>query len=100
MEIQGYPNYLIYEDGRVWSKNRGGKFLKPGKNNDGYLQLVLWKDQKGKTMRIHRLVALSIESEMIIVWRIYDGPHILRTVRIQELIPGINRDINMFHMID
>ena len=58
MEIQGYPNYLIYEDGRVWSKNRGGKFLKPGKNNDGYLQVVLFTDQKGKTMTIHRLVAL------------------------------------------
>ena len=41
MEINGYPNYLIYKDGRVFSKKRNrvktGKFLKPYPNSDGYL---------------------------------------------------------------
>ena len=32
MEINNYPNYLIYEDGKVFSKKRN-KFLKPQKNN-------------------------------------------------------------------
>ena len=61
MEVIGFPNYLIYEDGRVESKKREGSkggFLKPNIDPGRYSQVALWKDQKGKTMRIHRLVAL------------------------------------------
>ena len=57
MEIKDYENYLIYNDGLVFSKKRN-KFLKPNLNQYGYYQLSLCKNNKKKTFRIHRLVAL------------------------------------------
>ena len=58
MEINGYPNYLIYEDGRVWSKNYN-RFLKPYLNNtNGYYQIGFFNNNKRKAFSIHRLIAL------------------------------------------
>jgi len=59
MEIQGYERYMIYEDGRVWSKWGKGRFLKPTPvNKKGYLGVCLCKDGKSITITIHRLIAL------------------------------------------
>jgi len=58
MEINGYPNYLIYEDGRVFSKKGKGKFLKPTYDSHGYMRVNLCNQGKLKTHKIHRLVAL------------------------------------------
>jgi len=57
MEIQGYPNYLIYEDGRVYSKFMK-TFRKQTINIGGYLRLRLCKNHKYKDFLIHRLIAL------------------------------------------
>ena len=57
MEIQGYSNYLIYEDGKVYSKKRK-IFLKQPDRGNGYLYCGLCKDGKHKPFLIHRLVAL------------------------------------------
>ena len=57
MEIEGYPNYLIYPDGRVWSKKRN-IFLKPASDKDGYYKVSLYNNGKCKTFRLHRLIAL------------------------------------------
>ena len=57
MEINGYPNYLIYDDGRIWSKT-SNRFLKPYLGNNGYYQLGLFKNNKQKSYKIHRLIAL------------------------------------------
>jgi len=60
MEIQGFPDYLIYNDGRVWSSVKGnGRFMKTNKNHDGYLQLRLLNRLTGKrhNKRISRLIA-------------------------------------------
>jgi hypothetical protein len=57
MEIQDYPNYLVYDDGRVFSKKRN-KFLKPGKNSDGYYLVILHQNGKPKSFKNHRLVGL------------------------------------------
>ena len=57
MEIQGYPNYLIYDDGRVFSK-KSDRFLKSSPNSCGYLLIRLWNEEDKKTFTIHRLVAL------------------------------------------
>lgn len=58
MEIQDYPNYLIYDDGRVFSKGdkfHKPRFLKPQKKNQkGYLGYCLGR---GNNVYIHRLVA-------------------------------------------
>jgi hypothetical protein len=57
MEVRGYPNYLIYPDGRVWSK-KTKLFLKASDNSSGgYLQVGLSKDGNQKSHKIHRLVA-------------------------------------------
>ena len=58
MEVEDYPNYLIYEDGTVYSK-KTKKFLKPRDNtNSGYYTVSLCKDGKHIDFYIHRLVAL------------------------------------------
>ena len=56
MEVKGYPNYLIYPDGRVSSKRFPDRFLKP-QTSDGYLIVMLCKNSILKKHRIHRLVA-------------------------------------------
>ena len=59
MDIVGYPNYIIYEDGRVWGKVCK-RFLKPHLNTaagQGYKQIALVGDNGRKTLKIHRLIA-------------------------------------------
>ena len=55
MEINGYPNYLIYEDGRVYTKNRK-RFLIPMIRNN-YLRVGLLNNGKRNYFSINRLVA-------------------------------------------
>lgn len=61
-DIEGYEGlYQVSSEGRVKSLNykRTGKerILKPVKNNNEYLRVQLWKNNKGKNHYIHRLVA-------------------------------------------
>ena len=56
-DIKGYEGlYQIDENGNVYSfyKNR---FLKPAPTSWGYLTVELFKNGKGKTHKIHRMVA-------------------------------------------
>lgn len=56
-DIKGYEGlYAVTSCGRVWSHKRK-KFLKPSKNQDGYLQVILYKDKQPKCCRVNRLVA-------------------------------------------
>jgi|DEB0MinimDraft_6_1074348.scaffolds.fasta_scaffold223014_1 hypothetical protein len=55
MEIQGFQDYLIYPDGRVWSKPRNGTkggFLKPWINHNYYRVGI-----GNKQPFVHRLIA-------------------------------------------
>ena len=54
MEIQGYPNYLIYEDGKVCSK-KSNRVLKPYINH-GYLQITLSNNGKQKFDSVDQIV--------------------------------------------
>jgi hypothetical protein len=57
MEINDFPNYLIYKDGKVWSK-KSNKFLKPQKER-GYFRVGLYNGGKKQIFKkIHRLVAI------------------------------------------
>jgi len=56
-EIDGFPNYLIFEDGRVFSK-KSNKFLKPHIDKLGYCRVDLCNDGKHKLFMNHRLVGL------------------------------------------
>ena len=61
MNIVDYPNYLIYPDGRVYSKKRTrtkGGFIKLKKERNGYLRVHLCNDVNTKFFTVHRLVAL------------------------------------------
>ena len=57
MEIEGYPNYLIYPEGRVWSNYGKGGFLKHVVSHKGYDRVGLHRDGKKKKFSVHRLVA-------------------------------------------
>ena len=59
MELKGFSNYLIYEDGRVWSKCKGGMWRKDSITDRGYHQVCLQDDNKKRcSWRVHRLVAM------------------------------------------
>lgn len=62
-DIVGYENYQVSSMGRVKSLNynRTGmeKILKPAKNKDEYLQVALYKQNKRKYYKVHRLVAMA-----------------------------------------
>ena len=57
MNIQDYPNYLIYPDGRVQNE-KTGRFLKPQIEREGFLRVTLSKKAKIKRFLIHRLIAI------------------------------------------
>lgn len=54
--IKGYEDYLVTDDGRVYSL-KTGKYLKPSLQNNGYYNITLSKGNKPKTFKLHRLVA-------------------------------------------
>jgi predicted DNA-binding protein YlxM (UPF0122 family) len=56
-EIDGFPNYLIYEDGRVWSKLGKGQFLKWSINKYGYATVCLSNSRNTLRSSVHRIVA-------------------------------------------
>lgn len=55
-------NYLISDDGRVYSL-RTKKVLKPGEHTHGYLTISLWENNKPKQFYIHRLVLEHFSDE-------------------------------------
>ena len=58
IKIIGFDNYTIYEDGRVWSKWNGGRFMSSTLNRDGYMRVGLRNKGKLKGCSVHRLVAM------------------------------------------
>jgi len=56
-KIEGFPDYEIYSDGRVFSHKGKGRFLKPWKGTDGrmYVDLYDENDEK-KHKQIHCLL--------------------------------------------
>ena len=54
--VKDFPDYLIYEDGRVWS-NKTNKFLKHAHTLKGYASVELFNTNGSKRLLIHRLVA-------------------------------------------
>jgi len=56
MQVSGYENYLVFEDGKVIN-SKTGRELKFSKTSKGYLSVNLCKNNKRKMFRINRLVA-------------------------------------------
>tara|TARA_R110000782_G_C14819205_1_gene413790 strand:- start:11158 stop:11595 length:438 start_codon:yes stop_codon:yes gene_type:complete len=49
--------YEVCSDGRVWSNNRGGMFLKPSFSTTGYCQVALCENGVHTSFLLHRLIA-------------------------------------------
>ena len=56
LPVLNYPDYVVYEDGRIWSC-KTNKFLKPAYTKSGYASVELFNNAGGKRLLIHRLVA-------------------------------------------
>ena len=56
--IEGYENYLIFEDGVIINSNTG-KEMKYKLNSNGYYKIDLYKDGIRKTCKIHRIIGLA-----------------------------------------
>lgn len=57
-DIAGYPNYQISADGLAFNK-KTGRWLQPLNLTKGYQGTRLYHEGKGKTFKLHRLVALA-----------------------------------------
>ncbi len=57
MEVVDYPDYLIYPDGKLFSKKRN-IYMKEQTHRLGYKYYYIYKDGKRKKFYIHRLVAI------------------------------------------
>ena len=59
VDIRGYEGkYAITSCGKVWSY-KTKKFLSTHKNSKGYERVYLCKDKGGKSLAIHKLVAMA-----------------------------------------
>lgn len=54
--VEGYPNYAVSNYGKVINVNKD-RYLKEGKDANGYLKVKLYRKGLGRTFYIHRLVA-------------------------------------------
>jgi len=68
MEIIDYPNYLIYPDGRVYSKYKKELmnlqfWISPKRPDDKYYKIGLCKNGKQKSFKVHRLVMKHFKPE-------------------------------------
>lgn len=61
IRITSYPNYAVSSKGEVKNINTG-RVLRPLTLTKGYLGVRLYHEGKGKTLKIHRLVALAFLS--------------------------------------
>lgn len=60
-QIKGYEDYVVYEDGRIWS-NKTNKFLKFNKMQRNYCTVELFNENGSKRLLVHRLVAMAFIS--------------------------------------
>lgn len=68
-QINDYPNYIIYDDGRVYSKNTK-RFMKLHTVRHGYVYVDVYKNSKRKRFYVHRLVAehfLTIDDKKVYI---------------------------------
>lgn len=64
MPIPEYPNYVISNIGEVMNV-RTKRILKPAINPRGYVEVNLWKSNKGTTLQVHRLVYMAFKEAVI-----------------------------------
>ena len=55
-KVDEYENYSVSSDGTV-RNDKTGRILKKCRNKNGYEEVNLYKNGKGKTFKVHRLIA-------------------------------------------
>jgi hypothetical protein len=55
MPVTGFPGYYVSDLGRICS-TLSGRILKPGRQRDDYLQVVMQRDRRGYTRLLSRIV--------------------------------------------
>lgn len=56
LPVENYPDYLAYEDGKIWS-NKTQKYLKPASTKSGYKSVELFNESGGKRFLLHHIIA-------------------------------------------
>lgn len=56
IDIDGFENYQITDDGKIWSK-KSNKYMKLSDNGNGYLNVQVYENKKHYHLYIHILVA-------------------------------------------
>ena len=56
VDIKGFEDYQVTDDGRIWSK-KSNMFLEQRLDKDGYPRISIHKDGKVDTLKVHQLVA-------------------------------------------
>lgn len=68
LPVEGYEGlYEVSDFGRVrslYNRTCEKRILKTGRDKDGYLMVNLYKNDKQKTFKVHRLVALAFVPNM------------------------------------
>jgi hypothetical protein len=60
VDIHGYDGmYEINKKGEIWSNYKKGRIMKQKIDKYGYCSIQLYKDKKGHSHTVHRLVALT-----------------------------------------
>ncbi|AGI11593.1 HNH homing endonuclease [Listeria phage LP-KV022] len=57
-QVEGFPDYTVYSDGRIFSHNRN-RFLVPTKDKYGYLTVQLSSCGETKRVKVPRIVSLA-----------------------------------------
>jgi len=102
--VKGYPEYIIYEDGRVWS-NKSGKFLTELlSGNSKYPRVQLHTLNQNRVQKsIHRLIAENFipkPKHPAFTWREWRAlPHKARLVIQEEFqVDHIDGDNLNYHI--
>lgn len=62
VEVEGFPNYLVSNYGRVINRQRDCD-LSPSQATDGHLKVLLYREGVARTKQVHQLVAEAFFEE-------------------------------------
>lgn len=96
MEVAAFPGYAVSSEGRV--RGKSGRILSPGVGGVGYPVVVMYRDGKGTTVNVHRVVATAFHGEPA---RGMDAAHLngVRTDNRAVNLRWVTRAENLSHMV-
>lgn len=99
--IKDFPGYAVSADGDVYSLNYNHtgllKILKPHMDRKGYLQVNLWKNGKGHSKTVHRLVAQAFIPNNVFGFREVNHINGIKTDNRVENLEWCTSSQNLLH---